>query len=161
VNGPYCRSKQGRYIILTQELLIAVPTVVLIIVAIMVITWLAPEDGGIGGRSFSGHQSDLIVLGSSMDPDDKGNSDYWLTGVVSNQGVHPWRIDELEVRFVDNHGNLLDVYHPGIKHPFVVQSHRGHGFKVELGHLAFTNPNITRQVRVQTATDGDRPAKPD
>ena len=144
-----------------QELLIAVPAGVLIIFAIMVIARLTPEDKGVGGRSFAGHQNDLIVLSTTMDRDKMGKSDFWLAGVVTNQGAYPWRIQELEVRVLDEHGNLLDVRHPDLKDSFVIQSRQGHGFRVELGELAFTNRNITHQVRVQMATDGDRPAKPD
>jgi len=158
---PYCRSKQGRYAVWKQELLVAVPALVLIIIAIMVIAWLSPEDNGVRGRSFAGHQSDLIVLNTSMDRDKMGKPDFWLAGVVTNQGVHPWQIHELEVRFLDERGNLLDVRHPDIKDSFVVQSHQAHGFRVELDELVFTNQGIARQVRVQMATDGDRPVKPD
>ena len=158
---PYCRSKQGRYVVWKQELLIAVPALVLIIVAVMVIAWLAPEDSGVGGRSFAGHQNDLIVLSTSMDRGKMGKPDFWLTGMVTNRSEYPWRVQELEVRFLDERGNLSDVRHPDLKDSFVIQSHQAHGFRVELGELAFTNQNITHQVRVQMATDGDRPVKPD
>jgi hypothetical protein len=158
---PYCRSKQGRYVVWRQELLIGIPAVILIIIAIMLISRLAPEDSGVGGRGFAGHQSDLIVLSTSMDRDKMGKPDFWLAGVVTNQGVYPWRVHEFEVRFLDERGNLLDVRHPDLKDSFVIQSHQAHGFRVELDELAFTNRNITHQVRVQMATDGDRPEKPD
>ena len=144
-----------------QELLIGVPFVVLIIVAIMAIAWFAPADKGVGGRSFAGHQSDLIVLSTSMDRDKMGKPDFWLAGIMTNQGVYPWRVHELEVRFLDERGNLLDACHPDLKDSFVIQSHQAHGFRVELGELVLTNRNITHQVHVQMATDGDQPVKPD
>ncbi len=84
-----------------------------------------------------------------------------MTGIVTNQGAYPWRIQEFEVRFLDEWGNLLDVRDPDVKDTFVVQSHQENGFRVELGGLAFTNKNVTHQVRVQIATDGDRQLKPD
>lgn len=84
-----------------------------------------------------------------------------MTGIVTNQGEYPWRVQELEVRFLGERGNMLDVSHPDVKDVFVVQPHQENGFRVELGGLAFTNNNVTRQVRVQVATDGDRPLKPD
>jgi len=157
---PFCRSKQGRYVVWTQELLIALPSVVLIVIAIVVIAWIAPEEKGVGGRSFASHRSDLIVLKTSLDCGGT-KPDIWLTGVVTNQGEYPWRICELEVRFLDERGNLLDVSHPDVKDLFVVQPRQEHGFRVELNRLAFTNNNITHQVHVQMATDGNRPLKPD
>jgi hypothetical protein len=157
---PFCRSKQGRYVLWRQELLIALPSAVLIITAITVIACFFPDEGGTGGRSFAGHRSDLVVLNTSLDrAGTKPN--FWITGIVTNQGEYPWRVLELEVRFLDEHGNLLDVRHPDLKDSFVIQSHQETGFRVELGGLAFTNNNITHQVRVQMATDGDRPVKSD
>ncbi|HXR05135.1 MAG TPA: hypothetical protein VN836_10555 [Verrucomicrobiae bacterium] len=156
---PFCRSKQGRYVFLRQELFMAVPSLALIILAIVVIAWFAPKDKGVGGRSFAGQRSDLAVLGTSLDRDKIKAQDFWLTGTVTNQSEYPWRVHEFEVRFLDERGNLLDVRHPEVKDLFVVQSHQEHGFRVELGGLAFTNSSIAPQVRVQAATDGDRPFK--
>lgn len=157
---PFCRSKQGRYVLWRQQLLIAVPGLALMIMAIVVISWIAPDEKGVGGRSFAGHQSDLVVLSSSLDRKQAG-PDFWLIGVVTNRGEHPWRVHELEVRFLDERGNLVDARHPDVKDLFVVQSHQEHGFKVELGNLAFTNSGVRHQVRVLVATDGDRPLKTD
>ena len=58
-------------------------------------------------------------------------------------------------------GTLLDVLHPEISEPFVVQAHQEQAFRVGLGRLAFTNTGIAAKVRVQTATDGNLPAKTD
>ena len=157
---PFCRSKQGRYALLRQELLIGGPAAFLIIMAIGAIAWIAPDEKGVGGRSFAGHRKDLVVLSTSLDQTGKKPS-FWMTGIVTNQGAYPWRIQEFEVRFLDERGNLLDVRNPDVKDTFVVQSHQENGFRVELGGLAFTNNNVTHQVRVQIATDGDRQLKPD
>jgi hypothetical protein len=157
---PFCRSKQGRYALWQQRFLMAGPVAVLIIGAIAVIAQFAPNEEGAGGRSFAGHRRDLVVLNTSLDQTEKKPS-FWMTGIVTNQGEYPWRVQELEVRFLDKRGNLLDVRHPDVKDTFVVQSHRENGFRVELGGLAFTNKSVTHQVRVQIATDGDRPLKPD
>ena len=157
---PFCRSKQVRHALLRQELLLGVPVLVVIVTAIMVISWFSPDEKGVGGRSFDGHRSDLIVLSTSLDRTGT-KPNFWMTGIVTNQGEHPWRVRELEVRFLDDRGNLLDVRHPDIKDSFVVQSRQENGFRVELGGLAFTNQNVTHQVRVQIATDGDRPVKSD
>jgi hypothetical protein len=53
------------------------------------------------------------------------------------------------------------VSHPDVKDLFVVQPRQKHGFRVELNRLVFTNNNVAHQVRVQMATDGNRPLKPD
>jgi hypothetical protein len=119
-----------------------------------------PDDPGVGGRSFAGHQDDLLVLSSSLERD--GNRpDFWLTGVVTNRGGYPWRVHELEVRFLDGKGRLVDVSHPDVKALFVVQPRQEHAFKVPMGRRMFTNRDVTCQVRANVATDGNRPLKPD
>jgi hypothetical protein len=143
-----------------QQLPIALTGLGLMIVAIVMINWLSPDEEGAGGRNFSGNRDDLVVLNTSVKSPAK-KPEFWLTGVITNRGKYPWRVNELEVRFMDQRGNLLDVRHPEVKDKFVVQPYQGHGFRVELGELAFTNQNVARQVRVQMATDGDRPLKSD
>jgi hypothetical protein len=157
---PFCRAKQVRYALWRQELTVAVPTAVLVIVALLVMYWIVPDEEGVGGRNFSGHQGDLVVLSSLLERG-RTKPDFWLTGVLSNRGDHPWRVHELEVRFRNERGDLLDVIHPSVEELLVVQSHQEHGFRVSLGPLAFTNSGVTRQVRVQVATEGDRVLKPD
>ena len=158
---PFCRSKQGRYVVWTQELLLAVPSAALIILAIVVISLIAPKEEGVGGRGFAGHRGDLVVLSTSLDRDTATRPDFWMTGIVTNLGEYPWRVHELEIRFLDRQGNLLDVRHPDVKDLFVVQPRQEHGFRVELVGLVFTNSSVTHRVSVQMATDGDRPLKPD
>jgi len=157
---PFCRSKQARFALWQQELPIAATGLALAIMTIVVLTWMAPDEDGVGGRSFSGHRNDLVLLNTTLDRV-ASNGDFWLTGVITNRGQYPWRVHELEVRFVDQHGNLLDARHPGVKELFVVQPRQEHGFRVERGAVIFTNENVSHQVRVQTATDGDRPWKSD
>ncbi len=136
------------------------PSLAIIIIAIVMLAWLAPDEDGVGGRNFARHRNELIVSSTSL-VRDPVKSKYWLTGMVTNQGGYPWRVHELEVRFLDERGNLLDVRHPDVKDLFVVQPNQEHGFKVELGELSFTNNGIMRQARVQMATDGTRRLKPD
>lgn len=157
---PFCRSKQGRYVLWRQELPIVVFGLVLAALAIVPIVLFAPEDEGVGGRSFAGHRSDLAVAETSL-ARAGARGDFYLTGVVTNRGEHPWRVHELEVRFLDSQGKLLDVCHRSVKEPFVVLPRHEHGFRERIGELAFTNSNVRQQVRVQAATDGDRPLKPD
>jgi len=157
---PYCRSKQFRNALWRQELTLGIPAVILMVGVFALIAWLSPDENGTGGRSFTGHRNDLLVRNTSLDRDPR-KSDFWLTGIVTNQGANPWRVHELEVRFLDGQGNLLDVRHSPVKDLFVIQSHQEHGFTAELGALAFTNHDVAHQVRVQIATDGDRQWKPD
>ena len=156
---PFCRSKQGRCALWRQELPVAVTGLALLSMAVVMIAWLTPEEEGVGGRSFAGNRNELVVLNTTLDPL-KAKPAFWLTGVITNRGQHPWRVHELEVRFVDHRGNLLDARHPVVKELFVVLPRQEQGFRVELGELVFTNKNVTHQVRVQVATDGDRPSKP-
>ena len=157
---PFCRSKQSRYALWRQELLIAGPATVLMIMAIVIVARFVPDEKGPGGRSFAGHRNDLVILSTSLDRTGT-KPNFWMTGIVTNRGEYPWRVHELEVRFLDERGILLDVGHPDLKDSLVVQSRQEIGFRVELGGLAFTNNNVTHQVRVQIATDGDRPMKSD
>jgi hypothetical protein len=157
---PFCRSKQSRYARWRQELPVALVAGALGAMACAVITLLAPEEKGIGGRSFAGHRDELVVSSTSLDRA-TARPDSWLTGVITNRGKYPWRVHELEVRFVDERSGLLDVRHPDVKDLFVVQPRQEHAFRVKLEEVIFTNDRVTHQVRVQTATDGDRPSKPD
>jgi len=95
---PFCRSKQDRYTIWRQQLLIAGPATVLLIMAVVFIALFAPDNKGPGGRSFSGHQNDLVVLSTSLDRAGT-KPDFWMTGTVTNRSEYPWRVHELEVRF--------------------------------------------------------------
>ncbi len=158
---PFCRSKQGRFVLLRQELLVAVPALLLIIGAIVFLAVVLSEVGAVTGRSFSKYRSDLAVANASLVPDTVGKSDFWLSGVVTNRGEHPWRISELEIQFLDGQSNLLDVRHCEIKDSFAIQPHHDHGFRVGVGEVAFTNSSITHQVSVQMATDADIPPKTD
>ena len=143
-----------------QELPIVLFGLVLAALAIVPIVLFAPEENGVGGLSFVGHRDDLAVLETSLARVSAKN-DFYLTGVVTNRGEHPWRVQELELRFLDVHGKLLDVRHHSVKEPFVVLPRHAHAFRAQIGELAFTNSNVGQQVRVQEATDGDRALKPD
>ena len=143
-----------------QEMTIAVFGLTLAAMAIVPVALLAPEENGVGGRSFTGHRDDLVVLEPSLGRVSAKN-DFYLTGTVTNRGEHPWRVHELELRFLDAQGKLLDVGHHSVREPFVVLPRHEHGFRAQIGELAFTNSNVGHQVRVQEATDGDRPLKPD
>jgi hypothetical protein len=70
-------------------------------------------------------------------------------------------VRELEVRFIEGEGKLVDVRQPEISEKFVVQPHQEQAFRVGLGELVFTNSGIVASVRVQAATDGKLPIETD
>ena len=92
---------------------------------------------------------------------DPRKPEFWLTGYITNIGDYPWRVEELEARFMEAESKLVDVRHLDISEKFVIQPHQEQAFRVGLGRLAFTNSGIVARVRVQTATDGKFPAKTD
>lgn len=157
---PFCRSKQRRFELWRQELPLALMTLGLVVIAIVVIPWIEPNDKEVGGRRFARHRGDLAVLSPALQAAN-GKPEFWMTGIITNRSERPWRVHQLEVRFVDAQGGLLDVRHATINDVFVVQPHRDHAFRVGLGELVFTNSVVTHQVRVQFATDGDRRPKSD
>jgi hypothetical protein len=79
---PFCRSKQVRHALLRQELLFGVPVLVVIVTTIVVISWLVPDEKGVGGRSFDGHRSDLIVLSTSLDRSMNLRFAFWTSAVT-------------------------------------------------------------------------------
>jgi hypothetical protein len=112
------------------------------------------------GRGFAPYREQLLVARTSLERDQR-KPDFWLSGYVTNTGDYPWRVQELEVRFLEGANKLVDVHHPKIPETFVIQPHQEQAFRVELGRLVFTNSGILTRVRVQTATDGNFPAKTD
>jgi hypothetical protein len=92
---------------------------------------------------------------------DQRKPEFWLGGFITNAGDYPWRVQELEVRFMEGEGKLVDVVHPEISEKFVVQPHQEQAFRVGVGRLVFTNNGIVARVRVEAATDGNLPAKTD
>ena len=126
----------------------------------LVCGWFFPDAFRPEGRSFAPYREQLLVERTSLE---RGQSKpgFWLGGYVTNTGDYPWRVRELEVRFLQGEENLVDVHHPKIPEAFVVQPHQEQAFRVELGRLAFTNIGIVARVRVQTATDANFPSKTD
>ncbi len=161
---PFCRSKQGKYALWRQELLYSVPAIAYLGMAIAIIVLVGKREDETSGRNFPGHRNDLVVMDTSLQRNTT-KPEFWLTGIVTNRGEYSWRVQELEARFLDKQDNLVDVRHLdfndsyGNKESFVVQSHQDHAFSMNLGNLAFTNDNVTFNVRVQLATDGNQRSK--
>jgi hypothetical protein len=157
---PFCRAHQSRFALWREQLVQLVFALLLMALLGLVCYWVFPADVPSSGRSFARHREDLRVLRTSLERVKK-KSEFWLTGYVTNSGSYPWRVRELELRLLDAHGNLLDVRHPSVSDPFVVPPGAEGAFRVELGEVVFTNSGVVHQVRVQTASDGNLPAKPE
>ncbi|MBI2926447.1 MAG: hypothetical protein HYY24_12200 [Verrucomicrobia bacterium] len=157
---PFCQSRQSRWALWSQELAILLPMVFMVGITVVFLAWLFREEAWPDGRSFARHRHELSVVRVTLDRVN-ARPQSWISGFVTNTGTHPWRVHELEVRFLDGQGNLFDVRHPNVSGPFVVEPGHEHAFRVGLGTLAWTNPAAVPQVRVQTATDGHLPPKPD
>jgi hypothetical protein len=112
------------------------------------------------GLSFAPYREQLVVTRTLLERDPR-KPDFWLSGYITNTGSYPWRVEELEARFIEEGDKLVDVRHPDISEKFVIQPHREQAFRVGLGRLVFTNSGIVARVRVQKATDGTLPAKTD
>ena len=136
-----------------------VPAIAVCIFAVFILSLFVPASDEGGSLNFKVHRNDLAVSGTHM-VSEGASPNLWMTGVVTNRGSHSWRVQELEVRFLDGQGKLLDVSHPQAKDSFVVGAGQDTAFRIRLYRPAFTNDSVVRQVRVQLATDGDRPPKP-
>ena len=157
---PYCQGRQRGFALWRQQLGPGLSALLLTALLAFVCFWVFPDDAASNGRNFARHREDLQVLRTSLERN-ATKPKFWLTGYVTNSGVYAWRVHELELRFVDAQGHLLDVSRPNLSETFVVQAHGEAAFRVELGEVVFTNQGIVHQVRVQTATDGSRPVKTD
>lgn len=157
---PFCRSPQTRLARWLRYLPLGISTLLLVVFVGLACTWLFPDAFHSEGRSFVPYRAELVVARTSLELDPR-KSEFWLTGYITNTGRFPWRVRELEVRFMQGETKLVDVRHPDISEAFVVQPNMERAFRVELGHLAFTNRAIVTMVRVYAATDGNLPAKTD
>lgn len=156
---PFCQSRQSRFTLLEGEIVGAVVGLILLVALTVLGSRLFPDEPP--DSDFARHRAELpvgrtIVESVGMKPR------FWLTGYVTNTGNRPWRVHEMEVRFLDSQGNLLDVQHPDFNktQAFVVQPNQEHAFRIQLDSLIPTNSRAVHIVRVQTATDGRRSYDP-
>jgi hypothetical protein len=157
---PFCRASQTRLGHWAPYLLLAFSVAIMLAFVGMVCVRFFPDAFRPEGRSFAPYRQQLLIARTSLERDQR-KPDFWLGGYVTNTGDYPWRVQELEVRFLQGEDKLVDVHHPKIPETFVIQPHQEQTFRVELGRLAFTNIGIVARVRVQAATDGNLPAKTD
>jgi hypothetical protein len=154
---PFCQARQGRFTLWREQLGQLVAGLSLAVLSGLACFWVFPDTPA-SGRNFARHRDELRVLRTSLERVKK-KPEFWLMGYVTNSGSYPWRVHELELRFLDAQGNLLDVRHSALFDSFVVPPRGESAFRVEFGELVFTNSGVVHQVRVQTATDGNLPPK--
>ena len=157
---PFCRAPQTRLAHWLPYLGLGFSALVLLAFIGLACVWLFPDAFRSEDRSFTPYRSQLVVARTSLERDPR-KPEFWLSGYITNTGNYPWRVQELEVRFMEGEGNLVDVRHAEISEKFVVQPHHEQAFRVGLENLVFTNSSIIARVRVHAATDGNRPAKTD
>ena len=151
---PHCRTKQVRFALLRLEAGIAFVVLVLLVEWIVMAVIIAPVGAG-EGRSFVGHQSELKIERVSLEATGKLVS-FHVSGVVTNAGRYPWRIRQLEVRFVGPQGELVEVRHHDMDEPFVVQPAHEAAFRFPVERLIAEVVTAKLEARVQNATDGKR-----
>lgn len=143
---------------LREELAVAVPLMFLLATLIGVSVWLERLLSWDRGRPFAPHRQELAVESAHLEGPNHGGR-YFLLGFITNSGAHPWRVERLEVRFLNPDGGLLDVLKPEVREPFVVQPGREVAFRVELGTLPDAVRAAAFEARVQSARDGNLPPK--
>jgi hypothetical protein len=158
---PCCCASQTRFALWRPYFGLAFSLCIMFAVIAVECAWLFPDAFRSEGRVFAPYRAQLVVARTSLEGAREGRPESWLSGYVSNTGNYPWRVRQLEVRFFGAGHKLVDVRHAGVPEEFVVQPHQEQAFRVGIGRLVFTNSGITEQVRVQSATDGNRPGKPD
>jgi hypothetical protein len=157
---PFCQTRLGRWVRWHVDLVPSLVALCVMAMAVAFLVWVFPEDANPEGRDFAGHRGELGIVGQTLGRDQAGPG-FWLSGFVTNQGSYPWRVCKLEVRLLDAQGSLVDVLHPKVNDPFVVEPRHEHAFRVGLGTLPWTNFTGAPQVRVQTARDGRLSSCPD
>jgi hypothetical protein len=173
---PFCRTRQGRFHMLKQDLALGVSFLLIVGTLVGTGIWCCKPFGR--GRNFDQHRDELQVLRTSLEPVIQrryGKADplpspsppnpltkrgFWLSGYVTNSGDYPWRVRRFEARFLDANNNLLDTKQPYPDPSFVVQAHREQAFRIGLYDLAFTNTPVSQDIRVQYALDPNASEQP-
>jgi hypothetical protein len=153
---PFCNSRLGRWKLLRDDLWIGVGYLIIFGCFIFVLVKLAPEDSPEGGRNFARHRAELIVSKVEVQVVPRGTSafDYSVSGLVTNKGGYPWKIQEFELT-VSNAAGATDVKNQRIEEPFVVQPHSENAFAFR-SYTTLTNTIVSAQARVADAQDGSR-----
>ena len=158
---PFCNSRLVRYALFLQELVLGLHCLIGLACVIIVGVWLFPYGIGGEGRSFARHRNDLETKNVTIRVEKHGTDayDYHVSGVVTNKGQYPWRVQEFELTVTNTQG-MADVTHAEVKEPFVVQSHTEHAFIFHCS-TSLTNTIVAAQARVENARDSNGPRNDD
>jgi hypothetical protein len=118
---PFCRAPQTRLALWRPYLGLGFSAFALLAFVGLACVWLFPDIFHSEGRSFAPYRAQLVVARTSLERS-QGKPEFWLSGYITNTGTYPWRVQELEVRFMGMAGKLVDVRHPEISETFVVQA---------------------------------------
>ena len=152
---PFCQSKLSRYARWREEIALLLLALFLCGLVILMFSWLFPDTPNATELGFRLHRRELKIVRIEWNHT-KSRPDYSLTGFVTNRSSRPWRVHELEIRFLREDGKVLDTLHHGVDSPFVVQPGHEHAFRVAVGEVANTNLLSSAEIRVQIASDGNR-----
>jgi hypothetical protein len=154
---PFCNSRLVRYALFRQELVLGLNCLIGLACVTAVGIWLFPYGMDGEGPSFAWHRNDLEAKNVMVGVEDRGTDayDYNVSGVVTNKGRYPWRVQEFELTVTNTRG-IADVRHAGAKEPFVVQPHTEHAFIFHCS-TSLTNTIVAARARVENARDGNGP----
>jgi hypothetical protein len=161
---PYCQTRQSWFAAWQGEALGGVLALSYFWALIAMFAWIGPKldssPHNLLGPAFVRHRSDLVI-GNPVLASSPKKAEFWLSGFVTNCGRYSWRIQEIELRFLNADGSLLDVHRPNMSEPFVVGPARESAFRVSVGKLPAAVSRARLEARVQYATDGDQALDPD
>ncbi len=99
---------------------------------------------------YSAHIGSLQVLESRMNWANTSNGPrIYVTGVLTNRSEFAWRDVELECRFLDSTGRLMDAGHPRVG--LTVQPHDDAAFRATITPSQASNDYASFRVSVSTA----------
>jgi len=157
---PFCQTRFSFFGMWGYDLAVAATALAYGAVILFLVEWLLPKlTDSDEGRSFAGHRDELPVQRLALDGPDQRSS-FWVSGFITNVGRYPWRVLEVELRFLNPDGTLLEVRHEPIDR-FVVQPGSEHAFRTTVGRLLSPIPHADLKGRVQKAVDGNLAPKPD
>lgn len=155
---PHCNSRQHRYAIFRQEFVLGLCCLIVLGEFVLACIWFFPDDSG-SRYDFGWHRKDLETKEVKVVVRDEGTNKFYydVSGLVSNRGNYPWRVQEIELAITNAQG-VADVVHTRVADSFVVQPGTEHAF-VFHQRTSLTNNVVTAQARVENARDGNAPKK--
>jgi hypothetical protein len=152
---PHCNSPVPRFAIFRQEIFMCVCGVISIGTFIFVCAWTWPNDKDGSRYDFAWHRGGLEAKNVNVAVRLQGTNEYYydVSGLVTNKGRIPWRIQDIELSITNSQGTP-DVVHASMKNSFVVQPHTEHAFALHRWTM-MTNAVVVAQARVENAQDGN------